>query len=366
MLDIEHKKVIEQLVKDTINKTLGPRSLMHPSFDNCSVMYAFTTENLKDTLPKLHPKGKDVLSVTASGDHIINLAYLGAKRCDSFDISANASFMAELKIAALKTLSYEEFLTFFTDSASREIVYHGVMAGQKTVDNNYQVFSYQTYERIRPALSEESAYYWDLMYQYYDYQGTLFVGMSLPNDYGDEDFRTRYNQKLEGSPIIFGSDRETAITNNAYLQSETDYNLAKERIRDISKDYHVCNLLELHKLSRPYDIVMLSNIYEYLTDEYYSVISADAFGKYVTEDLTAILKPEAIVQVAYQYHYKTKNETFKPTLKNLFSKGKYSFQKRPELDKYKFKKMLVPSMVKEYRQGGDMDVSYLYENGKSK
>ncbi len=28
MLDIERKKVIEQLVKDTINKTLGPHSLM--------------------------------------------------------------------------------------------------------------------------------------------------------------------------------------------------------------------------------------------------------------------------------------------------------------------------------------------------
>ena len=41
--------------------------------------------------------------------------------------------------------------------------------------------------------------------------------------------------------------------------------------------------------------------------------------------------------------------------------NKYEFEKRPELDKYKFKKVLVPSIVENYRNDGGKDCLYVYE-----
>ena len=60
------------------------RSLMFPEFGEYSGMYTTTTENLSGYMDKLQVQGKDVLTVTASGDHLINLYLGGANQVDCY------------------------------------------------------------------------------------------------------------------------------------------------------------------------------------------------------------------------------------------------------------------------------------------
>lgn len=300
-------------VEETIATLNRGRSLLHPEFTINSSMYVFTTENLIGSLSKLPVKGKEVLTVTASGDQLINLALMGAKRVDNFDTNRNAYYISALKVAALKTLSYEEFINFFTDSDDRKLISNGFLGqSQKLVNPNPNYFAYETYLKVRSSLPNDAMTYWDKLYAY-----------------------LRDSQSYQAAQAIFR--------------------------RGFEHNYMHMDILQIHKIPHTYDLVLLSNIYEYLTDEYYNVISSDEFGRYITEELKAILNKGATVEVAYQYNYRQKNFVAKQGLKKLFSK-KYILQERPELDKFKFKKMLVPSMVKEYREAGDADCMYLFHN----
>lgn len=343
MLTKEEQARVYHAYQETMKITKEAKSAMHMTFKEFCEMYAFTTENVRGYFSKLKVKGKKVLTVTASGDHLINLALLGASEVHNFDINSNAYFMSELKIAALKVLSYEEFLLFFTDSKDRAQDYVGLVAIQKKVDENEFVFDYKTYLRIREHLGEDVALYWDMLFEEYHFNG----------------------KELMSSGIVYGGDRTAAIYNNPYLQNEENYNRARECIDQVDRSYLTMDVLNLHKLTETYDIILLSNIYDYVTDEWVGGIKEEAFTQYVTEELSKKLNTGGKISIAYQYHYRTKDRAFTPSLKNLF-KSKYTLEKREALEKFSFRKILVSSVVREYREESYQDCIYLYEEGKTK
>ena len=57
------------------------------NFNSLSKIYSFTTENISGYFEQLQFTNKDVLTVAASGDHIINSFYKGAKTAIGFDIN---------------------------------------------------------------------------------------------------------------------------------------------------------------------------------------------------------------------------------------------------------------------------------------
>ena len=83
------------------------------NFNNLSQIYSFTTENIAGYFEYLDFTNKNVLTVAASGDHIINAFYKGAKEVYGFDINYLALIFTELKLVALQNLNYREFLGFF-------------------------------------------------------------------------------------------------------------------------------------------------------------------------------------------------------------------------------------------------------------
>ena len=56
-------------------------------FASISKIYSFTTENISGYFNYLDFKNKNVLTVSASGDHIINAFYKGARSVTGFDIN---------------------------------------------------------------------------------------------------------------------------------------------------------------------------------------------------------------------------------------------------------------------------------------
>ena len=83
------------------------------NFNVLSTIYSFTTENISGYFDYLNFFNKDILTVAASGDHIINAFYKGAKEVYGFDINYLALVFTELKLVALQNLEFEEFLKFF-------------------------------------------------------------------------------------------------------------------------------------------------------------------------------------------------------------------------------------------------------------
>ena len=341
MLTLEQQNYAYNAYLKTIDYLAKPKSLLHPEFSSNSAMYVFTTENLIDYMKKLKPSGKTVLTVTGSGDQLINLALLGARKIDNFDVNQNAFFITQLKLAALQALTYEEFLNFFCLYEDQELSNVGLISYQKRIGENDSAFDFKTYLKIKPYLDDTSAFFWNMIYEEFQFDG----------------------KRLASSKLFFDSAKKGALKNNEYLQSEDRYNQARESIKGVEIDFIECNILNVHTLPNMYDIMLFSNIYDYLTDEWYHVISEDSFVAYVEEQASQRLNEDGTIAVAYQYNYKTKSYTNHSLINRILGKN-YTLDRRLPLDN--MRKIVVASTVKEYQKEGNKDCVYLYEKGKTK
>ena len=87
-------------------------------FDPTSFVYKKTNERLQD-IPDILENKKRVLCVIGSGDQLLNILLSEPDKVDAFDISVFPRYFLELKIAAIKTLSREEYIAFFIDDIDR-------------------------------------------------------------------------------------------------------------------------------------------------------------------------------------------------------------------------------------------------------
>ena len=254
MLTLEQQNYAYNAYLETMKYLNKPKSLLQPNFGSNSAMYVFTTENLVDYIKKVNPAGKAILTNTGSGDQLINLALMGASRIDNFDVNQNASFITKLKIAALQTLNYDEFLNFFClyENEKNSTVYH-----QQKLEENNKVFSFKSYLQIKPYLDETSAFFWNLIYEDFQFDG----------------------KKLASSNLFFYSAKASALANNAYLKDEERYLEARKRIDDVQVNYIECNYLDVHNLSDVYDIILFSNVYSNLIAGYEMIMSEEEFVK---------------------------------------------------------------------------------------
>ena len=165
-------------------------SFVRPDFSKYSSIYSFSTENLS-YLEKINLDGKDVLTVTGSFDQTFNLIYEGAKKICNFDTNVNTVFYAQLKMAAMKAFSYQEYLQFFF--------------GDSKMD-------YGMYQRLIPFLEEPFLEYWNSIYQLFSNDGNAL-----------------FASKLIEAP----SNIKNTILGNPYLYSEENYEQTKSRLDDV-------------------------------------------------------------------------------------------------------------------------------------
>ena len=85
-----------------------------PIFEKYSPVYTFTTENLESYFIEMNLEDRKCLTVASSGDQLINLALMGAKKIDCFDYNRITYYIVKLKLAALQDLTYQEFIDYFT------------------------------------------------------------------------------------------------------------------------------------------------------------------------------------------------------------------------------------------------------------
>lgn len=193
-------------------------------FHQNSFIYRFTNENVVGYQKYLENR-KKVLSVTASGDQILSSIMLGTKEIDSFDISRFPKYYTELKIAAILSLSKNDFLKFFApedtciegNSINFKDMYYGF---SKNLSKNYKLF-------------------WDEIIRNHDmfdvYQSALF---EFPE------------HKLFSSVI-------------PYLKDE-NYTALKNKLKDVEINYFTGDIFQLAStFNQDYDLINLSNIIAY-------------------------------------------------------------------------------------------------------
>ena len=228
-------------------------------------IYPFSTENIKGYYELLDLENKDILTVGASGDHTINLELEKVNSSDYFDINPFTKYYYELKIASIKALKYNEFLEFFCyDDYPR------------TFKKNKNAFNINTYRKISPYLTDETKIFWD----------SLFLetsGINIRNS------------------NLFSKDEEPLRVikkSNPYL-IEDNYKFLKNNIR-LTPKFYQSNIVRLDKkLNKKYDVIMLSNIAQYIEG---------IFEKNHLENLKQILlkleeklKDNGIIIVSYLY-----------------------------------------------------------------
>ena len=177
-------------------------------------IYPFTTENIAGYMSDLDFNDKKIVTVTGSSDHILNAVLKGCKSITTFDLNDNTKRYLNLKIASLKKLEYEEFLSF--------LLING--------DNKYSI---KTLEKLKLDLDTKDFWKYNLI---------------------EDTFNYKY------------FDVKNKICNNLYLNKEY-YDILKKKIVDVEIVFKNKNITDL-VLQDNYDYMFLSNISDYLNNIY--------------------------------------------------------------------------------------------------
>lgn len=169
---------------------------------------------------------KKVLSITASGDQILNSILFGGKEITGTDISAFPKYFAALKIAALKTLSKEEFLIFTLGS----------------IENNIPVLSLKLYEKVRKNLDPVSLSFWDEVLSFFE------------------------KEKIDTDKIFnqFCPSYERVKKQNPYLDDK-NYKRLRKMLEDAYIEFYDLGIEEVNKNTfGKFDLILLSNVINYI------------------------------------------------------------------------------------------------------
>lgn len=227
----------------------------HYLFNAVGQTFLFTNENVGGYVNNLGQDltGARVLSVCASGDHAFSFYGAGARQVDTFDINYAQKLIYELKHTMIRHLPYHDFMAFFY--------------GKQTFFNR---------KIINPIWNEFS----DALKIYLE----VF-----------------YSTNIAHARRMFVYGRAINNPGIPYVNNKRLYDLIKHRLPE--KINFVHNDLETlpQKLTAKYDLVVLSNIFDYM---YLDAPSTQAaLGKFWGDILLPIsennLNPGG--QIAFEY-----------------------------------------------------------------
>lgn len=192
------------------------------SFGNFDPSYLWTNEDMK-LYPKENLKGKNILTITSSGDHALNVILNGGRMIDSFDVNIFSKYVSALKIAMIKKYGYYDFF--------------------KRMDwiENMESLNFNSKENIIDSIREYLSYDEYLFWSTFEY--------------------LRINNKVNFNDVInvYGSLKKNAYT-DAFSYNKLKRNLKKAKIT-----YYDSDIMDIEKsVNKKYDRVFLSNVLEYV------------------------------------------------------------------------------------------------------
>ncbi len=177
--------------------------------------YVVTNEDLRSTIETVPCRGANVLTVAGSGDQALFYTLAGAKKVDTFDASFCAKAIMDIKVAAIQQgMSYDAFSTLLDD-----------------LHRGKNLTEHKNVAQILPNIPGDSAAFVKGMVGY-----RIFGNGFRPYNYKDEKINATEYAKLQSGEIK-------------------------------GFDFIWSNVSDLHThLSCKYDIINLSNIFEWSPD----------------------------------------------------------------------------------------------------
>ena len=218
-------------IKKSVDEILSSTDL---TFKKESFIYTYTNEDIKGYLSYFDLQDKNILTVTCSGDHVLNML-LSVDEIDTFDINIFAYYFFILKKYALYALEIDEYLAFLS--------------------MNKPNFDMKTFSKIKSVWQAEREaleffeYIFHLGQAPYLKKTSLFV-----------------NNRIE--------DENENIKRNNYLDEQKYYEL-KRTIMDKTITFHHTNIKAL-ELDKKFDYIFISNITDYL----HNMFSGDLLRSY--------------------------------------------------------------------------------------
>lgn len=183
------------------------------NFGQYSPAYPTTNEDWRFAMSELRPSGKSVLTVTASGDQPIAFAISGATKIDTFDTSYFARVIMDLKTSAIQTLDHGQYNQFVRE-----------------LRDTKSVRDIRGYDKIATVCPKQ----------------TIVAA-----------------RQMAGCKI-FNAGTGTC---SEYMPTDQEYNIAKQKITG-PMNFIWSDLQNLcRELNQEYDIIYLSNIFEYFTSK---------------------------------------------------------------------------------------------------
>ena len=218
-------------------------------------IYPFTTENIAGYMNDLDLTGKRIITVTGSADHILNAILKGATDITTFDINPLTEKYMDLKISAIKKLSYNEFLNIFLFDNGKNLDYNIITSLDMSLESkNFWVKQLETENKL--------------------------LHSSL--------FNTKYYNPT------------SKLWQNIYLK-EDNYNLLKTKLNNVNINF-ICTSLKDLELTQDYDYMFLSNISDYLN----LMFTDDLLVSYKNL-INKFLKRVKVIYFAYLYDIESKN-----------------------------------------------------------
>lgn len=291
-----------EVVKKILNKEIGRRGEMFSTFQNhahgyygsYSLLYLFTNDVLDDFSKELKDK-KKAITVSASGDHILNCVYNGSKIIQPYDINKLSKYYSALKIAMVKALEYSEFVQNFN--------FNG-----RTCLN----LQSESFDKIIKYLKDNDLKFWETLF---DYQNFKNFGLLVNPIYS-----------FDKSP----------------LSEKIKYNKIKSDLKDCEiLPFIETDLVDLpDKIDQNYDVLVTSNITSHFDnkDIFELLLFIEEIKKHINED--------GIIQLA---HFVKRQ--------NLYDGKSLKYQTPPFLDVlYKCTKNYIDGNI--YKKETEKSISY--------
>lgn len=245
--DMTHKPV-KSSVKDEVDMAIDEAIFMiynkhkqgNHEFNGYTPAYPFNTEDISSVFRKHadYINGQDVLTVTGSGDALIDLFMYGANNVTCFDANGTAKYYAKLKFYAIKSgLSYEEYLTFFMGDVTK----------------GYSILNYEIYKKFCHTLDADTKRFWDSIYEYLGNSG--------------QELKWNEHDILYSIVSEFGTTNCTFENPNSYCNRD-NYQIAQKMLANKTSDnikFIDAPLFDLgnHLGSKKFDYAYLSNIMDF-------------------------------------------------------------------------------------------------------
>lgn len=182
-------------------------------------IYPFSNEYLTQFFKQVDVDGKSVLTVGSSGDQMLSAIMNGAKKVTLIDGNPMTLPFAELKLAAIKNLDFDEFVKYFS---SRHI------------------FDHKYYAKVSHDLSPKSQEFWD----------------EIMMQQNNEDFFKNMFQN--------GAFSNVNASNMQYYYDKSAFEKIKKNLDSCKVDFITADFVKFpSKVHGKYDLMMFSNILDY-------------------------------------------------------------------------------------------------------